>query len=60
MTPDDIKVGMTIEVELPGVPEWSIPTVVQTATITEDNIDPIMADCREQIDRGGAILRQLA
>ena len=57
MEADEIEVGQTVEVTLPGVPEWKIPAQVMTATITPENVDAIRADAAEQVKRGGATLR---
>lgn len=59
MSAENIKVGQTIEVTLPGVREWRIPPTVSTATVTAENIEALRADVAEQIERGGATLRVL-
>lgn len=51
-----IEIGDTVEVTLPGVREWKIPTQVRTATVTAENIELLKADIIEQVIRGGALI----
>jgi hypothetical protein len=57
MTADEIQIGQTIEVTLPGVPEWSIPVTVQTVTVTAANRPALLVDVAEAIEQGGATIR---
>lgn len=56
---ESLKIGDRLELESAGVPEWSIPATVSSATITAENLEPIRADAGEQIRRGAATLRIL-
>ena len=52
--PEDIQVGDTVQVRTKGVPEWNIPALVKTATVTDDeHRDALIEDIREGIEKGG-------
>lgn len=54
-----LSIGETLEIETTGVPLWNIPAEIRRARITAENLEPIRADARAEIEHGGAALRIL-